>query len=240
MNAQLREILREIVSQYDPNLALDVASTIPSSWYINKDFYQLELETVFSQSWQLAARADQVTEPGRYVTTDVAGEPIVIVRGSDGGTGTALVEVYDLNRTANATLANISTRGAVGVESDVIIGGFIIFGNGGSTRVLIRSIGPSLATVGITNAMPDPTLELRDSNGTLIVANDNWRDGPQLEIQETTLAPTNDLESAVNITAYPSAPNSSSRRARKRASPRSRRASSSHASHECDPNTCAT
>jgi hypothetical protein len=66
----------------------------------------------------------------------------------NGGTGTALVEVYDLNRTANATLANISTRGAVGVESDVIIGGFIIFGNGGSTRVLIRSIGPSLAMVG--------------------------------------------------------------------------------------------
>ena len=85
MNAQLREIqLREIVSQYDPNLALDSASTIPSSWYTNKDFYQLELETVFSQSWQLAARADQVAEAGKYVTTDIAGEPIVIVRGNDG------------------------------------------------------------------------------------------------------------------------------------------------------------
>ena len=53
--------------------------------------------------------------------------------------------------------------------------------------------------------MPDPTLELRDSNGTLIVANDNWRDGPQLEIQETTLAPTNDLESAI-VTTLPSGP----------------------------------
>jgi len=83
MNAQLREILREIVSQYDPNLALDLASTIPSSWYTNEDFYQLEVETVFSQSWQLAARADQVAEPGRFVTTDIAGEPVVIVRGSD-------------------------------------------------------------------------------------------------------------------------------------------------------------
>jgi choline monooxygenase len=80
MNAQLREI----VDQYDPNLALDSASTIPSSWYTDKDFYQLELETVFSQSWQLAARADQVTEPGKYVTTDIAGEPVVIVRGNDG------------------------------------------------------------------------------------------------------------------------------------------------------------
>ena len=44
----------------------------------------LELETVFSQSWQLAARADQLAEPGKYVTTDIAGEPVVIVRGNDG------------------------------------------------------------------------------------------------------------------------------------------------------------
>ena len=61
-----------------------MASTIPSSWYTNRDFYELELETVFSQSWQLAARADQVAEPGKYVTTDIAGEPVVIVRGNDG------------------------------------------------------------------------------------------------------------------------------------------------------------
>ena len=128
-----------------------------------------------------------------------------VARGRDGGTGTALVEVYDLNATSNSTLANISTRGAVGAESEVIIGGFIIFGNGGSTRVLVRSVGPSLASSGITNAMPDPTLELRDSNGTLIVENDNWKDGPQTEIEETTLAPANDLESVI-VTALPSGP----------------------------------
>ena len=76
--------LKSIIEQYDPNLELDCASTIPSSWYIDKDFYDHELTTVFSQSWQLAARADQLTEPGRYVTTDIAGEPVVIVRGNDG------------------------------------------------------------------------------------------------------------------------------------------------------------
>jgi hypothetical protein len=113
--------------------------------------------------------------------------------------------VYDLNATLNSTLANISTRGAVGPQSEVIIGGFIIFGNGGNTRVLVRSVGPSLASSGIPNAMPDPTLELRDGNGTLIAENDNWRDGPQLEIEETTLAPTNDLESAI-VTTLPSGP----------------------------------
>jgi len=80
MNPQLKAI----VDQYDPNLSLDRAATIPSSWYTNNDFFYRELETVFSGSWQLAARADQLTEPGHYVTTDVAGEPIVVVRGNDG------------------------------------------------------------------------------------------------------------------------------------------------------------
>ena len=75
--------MKEIIDQYDPNLPLDRASTIPASWYINKDFYQLELNTVFARSWQLAARVDQVSEPGQYVTSDIAGEPVVVVRGND-------------------------------------------------------------------------------------------------------------------------------------------------------------
>jgi uncharacterized protein GlcG (DUF336 family) len=134
--------------------------------------------------------------PGPY--TAVAG-------GNDGAVGTAVVEVYDLNQTSDSTLANISTRGAISPGSEVMIGGFIIFGNGGNTRVLIRSVGPSLAASGVANAMPDPTLELRDVNGTLIIENDNWKDGPQTEIEETTLAPSNDLESAI-ITTLPSGP----------------------------------
>ncbi|HEX6649785.1 MAG TPA: aromatic ring-hydroxylating dioxygenase subunit alpha [Pyrinomonadaceae bacterium] len=76
--------LNEIIDQYDPQAALDHASTIPSSWYTDRDFYELELKTVFSRSWQLAARVDQVAEPGQYVTSDIAGEPVVIVRGNDG------------------------------------------------------------------------------------------------------------------------------------------------------------
>ena len=76
--------MREIIDQYDGNVPLDHASTIPASWYINKEFYDLELRTVFSRSWQLAGRLDQLSQPGQYVTTDVAGEPIEIVRGNDG------------------------------------------------------------------------------------------------------------------------------------------------------------
>ena len=80
----MNDQLKTIIEQYDPNLPLDYASTIPASWYIDDEFYDHELQSVFSQSWQLAARADQLTEPGKYVTTDIAGEPVVIVRGNDG------------------------------------------------------------------------------------------------------------------------------------------------------------
>src|SRR4030095_8408023 len=75
--------LKKIISDYNPELPLERASTIPSSWYTNTDLYNLELKTVFAKSWQLAARAGQVTQPGHYVTTDIAGEPILIVRGAD-------------------------------------------------------------------------------------------------------------------------------------------------------------
>ena len=75
--------LQKVIETYDPNAQLDRAFTIPSSWYTNKDLYDLELKTVFSNSWQYAARRDQVQSPGQYVTTDIAGEPLVIVRGND-------------------------------------------------------------------------------------------------------------------------------------------------------------
>jgi len=137
------------------------------------------------------------------VRTLAPGAYTAIAGGKDGGAGTAVVEVYDLSPTSDSTLANISTRGAVGGASDVMIGGFIIAGESGSTRVLVRSVAPSLVSFGINNAMPDPMMELRDINGTLVAANDNWKEGPQAEIESTTLAPSNDLESAI-VTTLPS------------------------------------
>jgi phenylpropionate dioxygenase-like ring-hydroxylating dioxygenase large terminal subunit len=75
--------LNDIVASYDPNAALSHASTIPAAWYTDERVFQLEQQTVFSQSWQVAARIDQLKKPGDYATTEIAGEPIVIVRGSD-------------------------------------------------------------------------------------------------------------------------------------------------------------
>ena len=75
--------LKEIIASYDPSAPLDQASTIPASWYIDEHVYELELQNVFAQSWQLAGRADQVGNPGQYITCEIAGEPVVVVRGAD-------------------------------------------------------------------------------------------------------------------------------------------------------------
>jgi choline monooxygenase len=80
----MEDSLQAIIDSYDPSAPLAQASTIPSSWYTDQRVFELEQQTVFSSSWQVAARLDQLRDPGNYVTTDIAGEPIVIVRGSDG------------------------------------------------------------------------------------------------------------------------------------------------------------
>ena len=109
------------------------------------------------------------------------------------GTGIALVEVYDLDQTVDSQLANISTRGLVQTGDNVLIGGLIVLGQN-PLRVIVRAIGPSLPVPG---ALGDPTLELRDGNGGLVAANDNWRGDQEAEIIATTIPPANDLESAI-------------------------------------------
>ena len=76
--------LNDIIDSYDPSTPLAEASTIPASWYTDERVFELEKQMVFGSSWQIAARMDQVLAPGQYATTEIAGEPIVIVRGSDG------------------------------------------------------------------------------------------------------------------------------------------------------------
>jgi hypothetical protein len=137
------------------------------------------------------------------VATLAPGAYTALMGGRNGSTGMGLVEVYDLDPAGDAWLANISTRGLVRPGDGVVIGGFIIAGDAGQARVLLRAIGPSLTTVGIENALADPTLELRDSNGLLLQSNDNWKDGQQVVIEATGVAPQNDLEAAILATLSP-------------------------------------
>ncbi len=126
-----------------------------------------------------------------------------ILSGKDNGTGVGLIETYDLDQDAPSSLGNISARGFVGTGENVMIGGFIAGPtNGGSAKVLVRAIGPSLP---LSGALADPTLELHDGNGMVIGSNDNWRDTQQSEIQATGIPPMNDFESALLKTLAPGA-----------------------------------
>jgi choline monooxygenase len=78
------ESLERILASYNERAGLAEASTIPAPWYVDMRIAELESKTVFSKSWQMVGRADQVEKPGHFVTANVAGEPIVVVRGNDG------------------------------------------------------------------------------------------------------------------------------------------------------------
>jgi len=74
----------QILASYDDQAPLSLASTIPAPWYVDSRIAELETKTVFSQTWQLVGRVEQVEKSGQFVTSVVAGEPIVVVRGADG------------------------------------------------------------------------------------------------------------------------------------------------------------
>ncbi len=76
--------VKEILDAYNAAAALPDAYTIPAPWYTDPRIAQLELQNVFSHTWQSVGRTEQVEKPGQYVTASVAGEPIVAVRGGDG------------------------------------------------------------------------------------------------------------------------------------------------------------
>jgi sugar lactone lactonase YvrE len=96
---------------------------------------------------------------------------------------------------------NISTRAFVQAGDGVLIGGFILGGNGQvNCTIVARAIGPSLSAFGVPSTLQDPTLELRDGTGALVAKNDDWKSDQQAQIQATGLAPTNARESAILAT----------------------------------------
>ncbi len=126
-------------------------------------------------------------QPGAYTA---------VVTGKDATPGIGLVETYDLSPLATSRLANLSTRGLVRTGDEVLIGGFIV-GEVESETMLIRAIGPSLASSEISDPLGDPILTVYDSNGVVIGSNDNWQDDSTApQIMQNGLAPTDDAESA--------------------------------------------
>lgn len=131
----------------------------------------------------------QTLNPGAYTA---------VLAGKDGSTGVGLVEAFDLDQSVPSRLANISTRGFVGTEDNVLIGGFILGPNqGGTPHIIVRAIGPSLSNAGVQGALQDTTLELHDSQGNTIASNDDWKESQQAEIEATGVPPSDDRESAI-------------------------------------------
>lgn len=119
-----------------------------------------------------------------------------VLAGKDDNGGVGIVELYDISRTTDSRLANISTRGAVGTGDDVMIAGVILRGDT-ARRVVVRALGPSLEASGVAGVLADPVLELHDRNGELVASNDSWRDGNAKYLQDVGLAPTDDREAAI-------------------------------------------
>lgn len=140
------------------------------------------------------------------VITLAPGPYTAIARGVSNTSGVVLLEIYDLDPSANARLTNVSARGYVDLGDNVLIGGAILgAGNGGVNLVVARALGPSLRSFGVQNAMQDPVLQLHNQQGTLLDSNDNWKDGNQQAIRDNGLAPSDDNEAAIIAVLPPGA-----------------------------------
>jgi len=170
-----------------------------------------------NDNWMNASNKQEIINSGyapsndlesAILTTLAPGNYTAIIRGKNGTTGNALVEVYDLGTasldvSSNVQLGNISTRGLVQTNDNVMIGGFIVQGDMPAT-VIVRAIGPSLTQYNVPNALQDPTLELHDHTGAVIKSNDNWMNDPgAAQIRTNHLAPGDPRESATIVTLQP-------------------------------------
>jgi hypothetical protein len=187
--------------------------------------------TLTNDNWRQGNQEAEIQQSGlapkdereaAIIRTVPAGTYTAIIRSADGAPGIGLIEVYDLgtvgaaeveNRAveqeaataAVSELGNLSVRADAQTDDNALIDGIILRG-AVPKRILFRALGPSVKVHGTTipGALQDPTLEVRDQNGLLLRANDDWGDAPNAsEIQSTGLAPPNNKESAVLLTLGP-------------------------------------
>jgi hypothetical protein len=180
-----------VLELHEPNGSLITSN---DNW---KDTQQIDIQdTTIAPVNDLESAIIATLSPASYT---------VVLRGNNGATGIGLAELYDLDPSADSTLANISIRGLVQTGDQVVIGGLILGNGTNSEKVIIRALGPSLSD--IANPLADPTLYLYDKNGAMFMSDDNWQDdtGQADEIRAAGLPPENDLESAIVVTLPPDA-----------------------------------
>jgi hypothetical protein len=190
----------------DPTLQLQQGSTIldtNDNWKTRPDgsSQQAEVEaTGLAPSNNLESAIVATLNPGVY---------FAFLQGNNEN-GVGQIEIYDLTPAGASRFTNISSRGFANTGTNILTGGFSVgAGNGAGIRVAVRALGPYLTSVGVPDALADPTLELYNGNGALIATNDNWKHNDQSgQSQEATvrrffIQPPNDSESVIIATLPP-------------------------------------
>ncbi|MBA2241961.1 MAG: matrixin family metalloprotease [Chthoniobacterales bacterium] len=163
-----------------------------------------------NDDWQTSLQAAEISASGvapgqtheaAVIATLAPGNYTALVRGRGNTQGIALVEVYELDA-PSTRMVNLSTRGRIGVDEEVLIGGLIVQGATGK-KVIVRALGPSLSGA-VGNALSNPTLAMYNSAGQLVASNDDWAlNNQKAEIIASTVAPSDSRESAVVATLAP-------------------------------------
>ncbi|MBS0663706.1 MAG: PQQ-like beta-propeller repeat protein [Verrucomicrobia bacterium] len=153
--------------------------------FVNSGGSSVQLDA--NDNWGAATNAAQIASTanavGAFALPDgsldaallrdfAAGVYSVQVAGAGGGTGVALMEVYDAGGSATARLVNVSARSAVGTGAGILIAGFVV--DQQPRTILVRGVGPTLAGYGVTGVLANPRLQVFDGAGRLIAENDDW------------------------------------------------------------------
>ena len=160
-----------------------------------------------NDDWRASPQADQIRTTGlaprehkeaAIVATLEPGAYTSILRGSGETEGIGVIEIYDLQTSADAKLSNLASRAFVSTGDNILIGGLIIQG-GPPQPVLLRAIGTSLAGT-VPQELQDPTIELVDAQGMKLGENNDWKDSSDAAaIQGSGAAPTSDKEAAILV-----------------------------------------
>ena len=130
-----------------------------------------------------------------------------VVSGNGGEQGVALIKVYELDpagtAAASSHVVNVSTRGRVLGGDNVMIGGFVVRGRMTARNLLVRALEPSLAAAGVSEALADPTLEIRHAAGQPVAFVDDYDQGTTSLATLGALKPNDAREAAVRVSLTP-------------------------------------
>ena len=165
----------------DPRLSLLSGAAIVAS---NDNWLSMDAATMLASG---AFALTPGSKDAAFVSVLSAGAYTAPMTASDGGSGVALLEVYDAASSSQLSVVNASTRAYVGTGASVLIPGFTVSG-AGALRLLIRAVGPGLEKFGVSDTLADPTITLY-RNSSAFASNDNWSSGTNaLEIASVSSA----------------------------------------------------